>query len=43
MLGDGSTEAGGRKLQHMVHKVRQHKATKKFPPKARNPLAYVGR
>lgn len=41
-LGDGSSEAGGKKLTRMVHNVRAHKATKGFPPKAKaNPLAYA--
>lgn len=41
-LGDGSSKAGGKKLDQMVKKVRKHKATKGFPPKARNPLSYIG-
>lgn len=42
-LGDGSSDAGGKKLDQMVHKVRAHKTSKgsAFPPKAKNPLAYV--
>lgn len=43
MLGDGSSSAGGKELDKMVHKVRAHKATKHFPPKAKNPLAYIGK
>lgn len=41
-LGDGATDSGGKKLDTMVSNVRKHKATKKFPPKAKNPLSYVG-
>ena len=43
-LGDGSSDAGGQKLQKMVHNVRAHKVShgSGFPPKAHsNPLAYV--
>ncbi len=40
-LGDGSSNAGGKKLDHMVHQVRAHKAVKGFPPKAHNPLSYI--
>lgn len=40
-LGDGSSNAGGKRLVGMIHNVRQHKATKHFPPKAKNPLSYL--
>ena len=40
-LGDGSSNAGAAKLDQMVKNVRQHKATKSFPPKAKNPLSYI--
>lgn len=43
MLGDGSSSAGGKELTRMIHKVRAHKATKHFPPKAKSPLAYIGK
>lgn len=43
-LGDGSTEEGGRKLKQMDAKIRAHKTShgKGFPPKAKNPLSYLG-
>jgi hypothetical protein len=42
-LGDGSSDAGGKKLMKVVHGVRAHVATKGFPPKTKaNPLSYVG-
>jgi len=40
-IGDGSSNEGGKKLDAMVHNVRHHKAVKRFPPKARNPLSYL--
>lgn len=41
-LGDGSTNAGGKKLTQMLHQVRAQKAVKGFPPKAKkNPLSYI--
>lgn len=42
-LGDGSSDAGGKKLDQMVHNIRTHKTSKgsQFPPKAKNPLSYV--
>lgn len=41
-LGDGSTTAGAKKLDGMVHKIRMHKTGKSsFPPRAKNPLAYI--
>lgn len=40
-LGDGSSDAGGKRLMGAVHKIRAHTATKNFPPKARNPLTYM--
>ena len=44
-LGDGSSDGGGKVLDHMVRKVREHKTSHKghFPPKARSPLAYARR
>lgn len=44
-LGDGSSSAGGKELDKMVHKVRAHKTShgKGFPPKAHSPLAYIGK
>lgn len=42
-LGDGASSAGGKALDHMVHKVRAHKAVKGFPPRAKSPLAYIGK
>ena len=44
-LGDGSSDAGGKVLDHMVHKVREHKTSHKgkFPPRAKSPLAYARR
>lgn len=41
-LGDGSSEAGGKKLDAMLDNVRKHKTgTTKYPPMAKNPLAYI--
>jgi hypothetical protein len=42
-LGDGSSNSGGARLDHMVKSVRSHKASNgnKFPPRARSPLAYA--
>lgn len=40
-LGDGSSNAGGKALDHLVKKVRHQKAVKGFPPKAKNPLSYL--
>ena len=40
-LGDGSSNAGGQALDKFVKNVRAHKATKGFPPKAKNPLSYI--
>jgi hypothetical protein len=42
-LGDGSSNAGGKVLDKMVSHVRHHKTShgKHFPPKAKNPLAYI--
>lgn len=40
-LGDGTTNAGGKALDHLVKKVRHQKAVKGFPPKAKNPLSYL--
>lgn len=41
-LGDGSSEAGGKKLEGLMDNVRKHKTgTTKYPPKAKNPLAYI--
>jgi hypothetical protein len=43
MLGDGSSNAGGKALDQMVHAVRAHKTSKGagFPPKAKAPTAYI--
>lgn len=41
-LGDGNSKNGGERLHHMVSAIRAHKATKGFPPKAKNPQAYMG-
>lgn len=43
-LGDGSSNEGGKKLEGMLHKVRAHKVSRgaNFPPKSKNPLAYIG-
>jgi hypothetical protein len=42
-LGDGSSNAGGQRLDQMVSGVRRHKSSAgdKFPPRAKSPLAYV--
>jgi len=40
-LGDGSSDAGGKALDKMVHNVRAQKSVKGFPPKAKNPLSYI--
>lgn len=41
-LGDGSSEAGGKKLDAMLANVRKHKTgNTKYPAKAKNPLAYI--
>lgn len=41
-LGDGSSEAGGKKLLGLMDNVRKHKTgSTKYPPKAKNPLAYL--
>lgn len=46
MLGDGSTEAGSRKLDELRAKLRSHKgkvlAKGKFSPNAMDPLHYLG-
>lgn len=45
MLGDGSTEAGARRLDAMREQLRKHKgktlARGKFSPNAKSPLAYL--
>lgn len=45
MLGDGSTEAGARRLDEMRAQLRKHKgkvlAKGKFSPNAKSPLAYL--
>ena len=43
MLGDGSSNAGGKVLDKMVHNVRAHKISHgaHFPPKAKEPTAYM--
>ncbi len=43
MLGDGSTDEGAKILDKFVKNVRAHKTSKgsKFPPRAKNPLAYL--
>ncbi len=41
-LGNGSNDAGAKKLQEMMDNVRAQKsAGDKFPPKAKNPLSYM--
>lgn len=42
-LGDGSSRAGGKRLDKMVENIRMHKTSrgKKFAPKAKNPLSYL--
>ena len=45
MLGDGSSDAGAKKLDQMREEIRKQKggllAKGKFPPKAKSPLAYL--
>lgn len=45
LLGDGSTNAGAKKLDRMRHELRSHKgkalAKGKFSPNAKSPLAYL--
>lgn len=44
-LGDGSPEEGARKLDRMRERVREHKRaapSSKIPPKAKDPLDYLG-
>lgn len=44
-LGDGSTDAGAAKLDAMRERIRTHKRKappKKIPPKAKDPMAYLG-
>ena len=45
MLGDGSSDAGAKKLDQMREEIRKQKggmlARGKFPPKAKSPLAYL--
>lgn len=45
MLGDGSTDAGAKRLDHMRAQLRKHKgrtlAKGKFSPNAKSPLAYL--
>lgn len=43
-LGDGSSEAGAKVLDKMVANIRAQKTKNGngFPPKARNPLSYIG-
>lgn len=45
MIGDGSTDAGSRRLDEMRKAVRKHKgkalAKGKFSPDAKSPLAYL--
>jgi hypothetical protein len=43
-LGDGSSKEGAKKLDKMVQHIRSHKTSKRgsFPPKAKNPLSYIG-
>ena len=43
-LGDGNTEAGAAKLDHMRENVRAHKrmaGKKSIPPKAKSPEKYM--
>lgn len=42
-LGDGSSEAGAKKLDQFVKNIRAHKTSNgsNFPPKAKNPLSYL--
>lgn len=45
-LGDGNNEAGAKKLDVMRTKIRKHKRSapaSKIPPKAKDPMAYLGR
>lgn len=44
-LGDGNTEAGAAKLDHMREEIRKHKRSapkSKIPPKAKDPMKYLG-
>jgi hypothetical protein len=45
MLGDGSSDAGAKKLDHMRKEIRKHKGSAlsqgKFAPDAKNPLSYI--
>jgi hypothetical protein len=45
LIGDGSTNAGARRLDQMRSKIRQHKgksmARGKFSANAKSPLAYL--
>jgi hypothetical protein len=45
LLGDGSSEEGANRLEHMRKNIRQHKgktlAAGKFSPNAKSPLAYL--
>lgn len=44
-LGDGSTDAGAAKLDKMRERLRAHKrkaSPKKIPPKAKDPMKYLG-
>lgn len=47
MLGDGSSDAGAKKLDKMRHEIRKHKgkalAQGKFAPDAKGPLSYMKR
>ena len=43
-LGDGNTDAGARKLDHMRQRIRAHKRSapaSKIPPKAKDPMKYL--
>lgn len=45
MIGDGSSDAGAKKLDHMRAEIRKHKGAAlsqgKFAPNAKNPLSYI--
>ena len=45
MLGDGSSDAGAKKLDELRHNIRKHKggalAKGKFAPDAKSPLSYM--